>query len=193
MKSGQNKRAVRTKKRLTECLMTLMHTRSLQDVTVSELTKLAGVNRGTFYLYYHDLPDMLAKIESEMFAAFEQIIRAHREETVLHQTLPFLQELFAFAAENRSMVSVLLGRNGDMSFLRRLDEVVYDKCLTDCRSLFPDEASDTFPFRYNFAVFGCIGTVRAWVDGGCVQNSDDMARLVDSMIRSGVVRTSSGA
>lgn len=40
-------------------------TEKVQDITVRELTELADLNRGTFYLHYKDVFDLL-KTESEL-------------------------------------------------------------------------------------------------------------------------------
>ena len=40
---------------------------------------LAGYNRGTFYLYYKDVYDILASIEAELLQASEQILETARE------------------------------------------------------------------------------------------------------------------
>ena len=59
-KSGNENRSVRnTKRKLKEALMTLMQTKPVNAISVKELTELADVNRGTFYLHYSDIYDML--------------------------------------------------------------------------------------------------------------------------------------
>ena len=45
----------------------MMETHDIQDISVKELTELVDINRGTFYLHYDDIYDMLHKVEDEMF------------------------------------------------------------------------------------------------------------------------------
>lgn len=46
----EDRRVRRTKKLLTQALTELMQHKQIKDITVTELTELADMNRGTFYL-----------------------------------------------------------------------------------------------------------------------------------------------
>ena len=183
----EDRRVRRTKKLLMQSLMQLMQTKQIKDITVRELADTADVNRGTFYLYYRDVFDMLEKIENEMFEKFDQLLLSHPGETVIHQTLPFLKDLFTFAKENQEMCRVLLNRNGDMAFLERLNSVVFEKCREEFHTLFQDANEDEFETRYNFAVFGCIGMIRSWVNNGCKQGAMQMAEIANQLISRGAI------
>ena len=61
----EDRRVRRTKKLLTQALTELLQKKQINEITVKELTDLADMNRGTFYLYYKDIFDMLEKIENE--------------------------------------------------------------------------------------------------------------------------------
>ena len=58
----EDRRVRRTKKLLTQALTQLLQRKQVNEITVRELTDLADMNRGTFYLYYKDISDMLEKI-----------------------------------------------------------------------------------------------------------------------------------
>ena len=58
----EDRRVRRTKKLLTQGLIQLMQEKQIKDITVRELADLVDVNRGTFYLYYRDIFDMLEQI-----------------------------------------------------------------------------------------------------------------------------------
>ena len=122
----EDRRVRRTKKLLTHGLIQLMKEKQVQDITVRELADLVDVNRGTFYLYYRDIFDMLDSIEQELFNQVNQLIAAHKGETVLTHTLPVLKELFHLVEENKELCQVLLGQNGDMKFLKKLSDVVQE-------------------------------------------------------------------
>ena len=70
----EDRRVRRTKKLLTQALTQLLQEKQINEITVKELTDLADMNRGTFYLYYKDMFDMLEKIEDGMFEALDAIV-----------------------------------------------------------------------------------------------------------------------
>ena len=73
----EDRRVRRTKKLLTQALTQLLQEKQINEITVKELTDLADMNRGTFYLYYKDMFDMLEKIEDGMFEALDAIVSLH--------------------------------------------------------------------------------------------------------------------
>ena len=60
-----DRRVVRTRQQLREALTELLKTKSVQDITVCELADKVDISRGTFYLHYKNVFDMLEKIEQE--------------------------------------------------------------------------------------------------------------------------------
>ena len=98
----EDRRVRRTKKLLTAALTQLMQEKQISEITVRELTELADMNRGTFYLYYKDIYDMLEKIEDSMFEALDRIIDLEENESVDRQTKPILLKLFQFIEENQA-------------------------------------------------------------------------------------------
>ena len=70
--NNTDRRVKRTKKALRDALFTLLEQKSINEITVTELTTLADVNRATFYFYYTDLIDMLQQIQNETYQAFKE-------------------------------------------------------------------------------------------------------------------------
>ena len=162
----------------------LLQEKQINEITVKELTDLADMNRGTFYLYYKDIFDMLEKIEDGLFEALDEIVSLHEHDDVSHQTTPILLDLFHFIEENQEMCRVLLSPHGDMNFLHRLNQVVREKCL----QMWPNEEEKkdaTFEYHYSFVVYGCVGVFRAWLNSKCQEPAEKMAEMADAMIRRG--------
>ena len=60
---GTQDRGIRkTRAVLKNALLSLMKEKSVKHITVKELCDRADINRGTFYLHYADVFDMLEKI-----------------------------------------------------------------------------------------------------------------------------------
>lgn len=180
----EDRRVRRTKKLLTQALTQLLQEKQINEITVKELTDLADMNRGTFYLYYKDMFDMLEKIEDGLFEALDEIVSLHEHDDVARQTAPILLDLFHFIKDNQEMCRVLLSPHGDMNFLHKLNQVVREKCL----QMWPNEEDKkdaTFEYHYSFVVYGCVGVFRAWLNGNCQEPAEKMAEMADAMIRRG--------
>ena len=181
----EDRRVRRTKKLLTQALTQLLQGKQINEITVKELTDLADMNRGTFYLYYKDMFDMLEKIEDGMFEALDAIVSLHEHDDVSQQTKPILLDLFRFIQDNQEMCRVLLSPHGDMNFLHRLNEVVREKCLKAWPNIRKEKGEADFDYHYSFVVFGCAGIIRAWVNRNCSESAEKMAEMAYGMILRG--------
>ena len=63
---GVDRRVKKTKKQLRQALMDLMTEKPSKSISVRELAERADINRGTFYIHYQDVNDLLQRLEDEM-------------------------------------------------------------------------------------------------------------------------------
>lgn len=183
----EDRRVRRTKKLLTQVLTELLQKKQVNEITVKELTDLADMNRGTFYMYYRDIFDMLEKIEDELFQKLDVIAQTHEHGDPTQQVKPILLDLFRFIEENQEMCRVLLSPNGDMNFLHRLYEAIRERGLEIWKDQMGSLGEKEFDYRYSFVIFGCAGMIRAWVNRSCKETDMQMAELADRMIRRGIL------
>ena len=61
-----DRRVRKTKRQLRLALMQLMAEKNVKDISVRELAAIADINRGTFYIHYKDVYDLLSQLEEEM-------------------------------------------------------------------------------------------------------------------------------
>ena len=183
----EDRRVRRTKKLLTQALTELLQKKQVNEITVKELTDLADMNRGTFYMYYRDIFDMLEKIEDELFQKLDVIAQSHEHGDPTQQVKPILLDLFRFIEENQEVCRVLLSPNGDMNFLHRLYEAIRERGLEIWKDQMGSLGEKEFDYRYSFVIFGCAGMIRAWVNRSCQETDMQMAELADRMIRRGIL------
>lgn len=181
-----DRRVRKTKKQLRQGLTKLLQQKSVNEISVRELSDLVDINRGTFYLHYRDVYDMLDQIEREMFEEFHELLSKHSAEEMNGKPLPMLIDVFRFIAENAEMCLALLGRNGDIGFVDRLKGVVKDRCLTDWMLVFRVNRSQNLEYFYSFIVSGCIGLLQNWLESGMHETPEDMAVLAEQMIMDGI-------
>ena len=82
--SGEHRVDRRTKYSLRvrqAALFTLLQTKDLDSITVTELCNLADVNRGTFYKYYRDIYDLYDHIEDDFVNQLSALISPFVDES----------------------------------------------------------------------------------------------------------------
>lgn len=55
-------RVIKTKERIEEAMIELLQSRQLEKITVTELARVARINKGTFYLHYRDILDLYQQV-----------------------------------------------------------------------------------------------------------------------------------
>ena len=91
-----DRRVRRTRKLLRECLIALLKTKKVQDITVRELTERADLNRGTFYLHYKDVFDLLEKTEEDLQEDFNRVLSRHQPVDLTRQPSAIFQDIYTW-------------------------------------------------------------------------------------------------
>ena len=181
-----DRRVRKTKRQLRQALTVLLQEKPIKDITVREIADMVDINRGTFYLHYKDVFDMLEQIENDIFEEFNALIRAHPPAEDQGQPLPLLTDVFTYFAANADMAIALMGPNGDHAFIDKLKDLVKERCFYDWMQVYSSSNSKNFAYFYAFVVYGCIGLFQNWLETGMKETPEEMAALAEQMILNGV-------
>jgi len=119
-------RTEQTKSDLREAFWRLYAEAPLERITVGQVCTLAGYNRGTFYLHFHDLYELLDLIEDELIAGMTDCVetcmkRLQRDSGKL-SCIAACKDVVLYYERNKGYIAVLLGTGGDPAFTFRLKD-----------------------------------------------------------------------
>ena len=178
-----DRRVRKTRRQLRECLITLLKEKKVQDITVRELTDMADLNRGTFYLHYKDVFDLLEKTEAELQEDFNQLVCKHDAVDLKQRPSVIFNEIYSLVYDNADLIEILLGENGDLNFVNSLKQLIREKCLKDWMEVFRSGNAAAFDAFFSFIVSGCIGLVQYWLQTGLKETPEQMAKLTEHIIQ----------
>lgn len=181
-----DRRVRRTRAALRGALTALLREKDVKDITVSELTALADVNRGTIYCHYKDIYHMVEQLENELFEAFTSMLNAYSESALRGGLAPILQDVFSFIEANLDICGVLLNLKRDTSFLERLKAMVGEKVTAEWRGLYTVLGSDRRDYYLSFMVGGVMGLLQLWITEERRRTSAEMAALAETLITGGI-------
>lgn len=75
MNNTEDRRILRTQKKLKTALLQLLKEKELHQLTITEVAKLADCNRVTFYSHYKDLNELLAAIVDDYLSGLARYFR----------------------------------------------------------------------------------------------------------------------
>lgn len=176
-----DRRIRKTKAQLRTGLAKLLQKKSIKEITVKELVELVDINRSTFYLHYSDIYNMLSSIEEELLGEIRQTILNHPVSPFNESSFPFIEDIFQILEENKDICCALLGHNGDIAFLHRIESLISDHSLSVLRVTFPETIED-LKYSYSFCLSGCIGLVKTWLTSDTDETPQYMAQLTFRLI-----------
>ena len=163
-----DRRVRKTRALLLQGLVKMMENHDIQDISVKELTELVDINRGTFYLHYDDIYDMLHKVEDEMFREFNEIMEQEPLGTPTLSSDGLLLEFFRF-----------LDRHRDLTFVNRLKDQIKKRTL---RFLESAQSDANYEYLCSFIITGCVGVVETWLKEATPQSPEEMAEILGAML-----------
>ena len=172
-----DRRVRKTRRLLRQALTTLLVQKPIQEITVSELAELVDINRGTFYLHYKHINDMLAQIEQELYRDLQGIITNYPPQMLRENPEKLLICLFDFIQQNADIYAALLGPHGDMAFIGSTIELVRQHLIPYWASICAEESLEELELRFSFMSYGYIGLFKSWLAGGMQKTPLEMAVL----------------
>ena len=174
-----DRRVRKTRALLLQGLVKMMETHDIQDISVKELTELVDINRGTFYLHYDDIYDMLHKVEDEMFQEFNEIMEQKTSPTEMMSHTGLLLEFFCFLNRHRDLARVMIGPHGDLAFVNRLKEQIEKRTLQFLESA---QSDANYEYLCSFIITGCVGVVETWLKEADPKSPEEMAKILGTML-----------
>ena len=181
-----DRRVRKTRRVLRTCLTTLLKEKKIQDITVRELAEMADINRGTFYLHYKDVYDLMEQMELEMMTELEEMLDYHKVPDLKQKPSLFFFDLYPLIRENADIIVCLLGENGDMNFVNHLKQMLQERCLKRWLTMKSTEDAETLEAYSAFIVSGCVGIVQYWLESGMKESPERMAFITEEFILKGI-------
>jgi AcrR family transcriptional regulator len=161
--NDNDSRVRRTKKLIRQGLTELAKEKSITKITVKELTDLIEINRGTFYLHYKDIFDLVECLEAELYQEFEEIISSITIEAIKHSPIDVLEKVCIFVKKNSDLVGTLVGEHGDAQFVNKIGDLTNKTVLTLFEEVYPNMNRQRYDFAYEYCKYGTMGLIYAWL------------------------------
>ncbi len=158
----ENLRVRLTKQALQESLLQLMEQKHVDRITVKELCENAHINRGTFYLHYTAPREILTEIEEELFEKYSALVAG------AWQTFPLSPDSFSTLydclLEDRKMLTLILGPNGDPGFFNTQCAKAKPVVLSKWKEEFPNYPEEHLQFLFTFLINGSSSLMIEWLN-----------------------------
>lgn len=110
----------KTEKAIRSTFFALLQEEKLSDITVAEISRRALLGRGTFYLHYRDIYDLLHTVEQEYVEELGRILDEYipfsEEDQIIHMT----DHIFDYIHKNKEQLKLLFNHISTRHFTDEL-------------------------------------------------------------------------
>jgi AcrR family transcriptional regulator len=164
-----------TKESIFTALMRLLEKYQFNEITITQISSLAGVSRMAFYRNYNVKEDIIRIYLDDLFVEFyDQIISLG-----LNSKYDILINFFSFFKERKQFIEILI-KSG-------LIHIFYEKLSLSLFNYFKNIESKNKPeygtYLSHFEAGGLYSILLEWISTDTKESAEAMASLVDEFTR----------
>lgn len=177
-KSRENPSSIRSKKYLSNALLTLMRKKTFSKITIQEITTEAQLARMTFYSNFNTKEDILKYYTDRLFKDFIDLFDGKEDINLKVLTIEF----FMFWQKNSDYVKLLI--ENDLPIVLNLFDDYIVK-FNDIYKMveFKDDEPFEMLYRSSFFAGGLWNMLLTWIASGMNETPEELAAILPSFIR----------
>ena len=174
--------AKRSRKMIREAFLTLLKQKPETKITVTDIVKLADINRTTFYAHYPDVRGVVEEIENDVIDKMMIILKDFHYFSFFKNPAPLLLQISRFLEMDIDLYKQLIRIDSSDAFLDKLKKIFADFMEND-----PDipqyiREKSGFAIRVSYFTGGIVNAYRQWLTGELDCSLNDISMEIASMI-----------
>lgn len=156
--------------KMEKAFIELIQTKEISEINVTDLVRLAKVNRSTFYVNYLDIYDLADKIKEKMY---HSILEIYKEEAIKREHSYNYLKLFKHIKENQIYYRTLFKLNFDFReyFQSDLDNKEALKYFGTLKNI---------EYHKEFFKAGLSAVIRKWLQEGCKESPEEINEILET-------------
>ena len=165
MNIKNNKRRQESVKKIESAFIECLQSRDLNKISVSDICKMTGLNRSTFYANFLDIYDLADKLMEKLERDFSELFSDYDGYTEENGAL----KMFTHIKDNQLFYKTYF----KLYYEGRQKILTYDKKRATLEL-------DNKHINYHIEFFrnGLNAIIKLWLDGGCLETPEEMAEIL---------------
>jgi AcrR family transcriptional regulator len=184
MIDNNDPRAVRTREKLICAFNEAVLDSDPSKMSVSALTRAAGVNRTSFYSHFSSPEDLAIHALSELFDVVgnaDIVMRSRHSVSGTEASRRALRDIVGFVDERRASYARLLGPGAAPQLVQAVTEAFTERTVEALQRMDVRPAAADPVITARFLVGGVLGVISDWLSGPPGQSTPD--ELVEALIQ----------
>lgn len=184
MEEKKNRNALRSIRLLEEAYLELLSEKDAEKISVTDVTRRADLNRGTFYAHYGGIHDLESSLTEKLVQRLTVILEEVMDSSFLQNPRPILDRIGAFLIENSDLLHRLVFCKKLLPVIALLEERLREQMISKLTAEYPDEMPFIF-FITDYVVGGMLHAYTSWLSGKegdvtITEVNDALERLIRS-------------
>ena len=181
MAKAEYRSALRSRKLIIDALADILQEKPLDKITVTEVVARAGINRGTFYAHYTDIPDVIQHLIQDTFTKIRTAMS--QDPGQLHK-LPevLLSRIWEILSEDMDFYRKVMASSTASLMQQQLVEFMI-QYLLDNEEIFSPGNHREYELTIRFCAGGLSNLYRDWFSGKLPYTLGELTRIGENMIR----------
>lgn len=175
----QNKLA---KESITIALMILMEKKDFNEISITDITKKAGVSRMAYYRNYDSKEDIINKYLDDLFQGYSKDILKYNEPDMFRDLCLY----FAYFRKHEKLIVNLIHSNLTNLILDRFDNYLYVCFKSFISNNTYQQEIEKYIIKYTSG--GLFKVLIEWVKSDLKESDEKMAEIVCSILGNNTVR-----
>jgi AcrR family transcriptional regulator len=190
-----DRRILRTRESIRDAMINLIEEVGFESIAIKDIANRANINRGTFYLHYHDKFDLLDQTENEIVEDLKEILIKEsnwgiEEYLYADMPLPVIVTIFEYFKSRSRIMHAILGLKANPSFQGRMRKAIESNLQALGLSIPEDNTQYSVPARYFISYISAahMGVIQSWLYAGCQESPEEMAVILSQLSIQGPLR-----
>ena len=170
MNTKNNKRRKESQEKIAKAFIELLQSREIKDITVSDIIKMTGLNRSTFYANYLDIFDLADKVREELERDFSNLFAD-----------------YDYFNERSGALKMFQHIKDNQLFYKTYFKLCYDEkhliSVYDPKRAEQEQLSGNMKYHIEFFRNGLNAIIKLWLAGGCKESAEEMAEVLKQEYR----------
>ncbi len=154
---------------LAIALLQLMKNKELSEISISEIVKVAGVGRSSFYRNFESKEHLLSSYIIDLYREYFREKNVPLQISDANEVEVFLTPRFNFIKEHREIFKALY-KNGMLYYL-------FNRLEDDLILLLCGQSEETSSYYRAMFSGSCAGIIRHWIEQDFHESIEDMVKL----------------
>ena len=166
-----------TRKAILDAFWLLAKENGIGEVSASSVMKKAGYNRGTFYVYFTDIPDVIHQTEEGIINEYTSMLSEYASDGIPKDLSSVISVMIQKMNDFGDRLFILLGNGGDPNFL----PMVRNTFIEHLPLPFPNKG-----YVISYITSALVGVLIYWYETGKKDSLETVIEVTHKLITKGI-------